>query len=163
MKKLMVFVMLMFLPLVAWAQDIPISDFLTQAIAAFASFGGLGWAAKVAAVLTLVIASMKVSILNQWVWSKLGALQPWLAPLLGALYGVFSLASGGTLTLAGVLAYFAAGAGAVVLHELLDSLKSLSGLGATWVAIIDAIEAALGGPGGNVVALQSLKASRKRA
>lgn len=125
---------------------VALPDFLAQVLAAIAGFGGLSWMLKVAAIITLIIASMKVSILNTWIWSKLGAAQVWVAPVLGLIGGILSLGQGSAgITMAGVLAYVSAGAGAVVIHELLDSVKAIPGLGAVYVSVIGIIEGLLGG------------------
>lgn len=119
-------------------------DFLTQVLAAIQSLGGLSWALKIAAVITVIISSMKVSFLNQLIWSKLGAFQAWVAPVLGLVAGIISLYGSGSVSLAALFAYVSAGAGAVILHELLDTAKAIPGLGATWVWVIGLIEGALG-------------------
>ena len=131
----------------ALAETAPISpvDFLGQVLQAILSFGGLSWMAKVSSVIMLIIASMKVSVLNQWIWSKLGAFQAWLAPILGLVAGVINVLVGGG-NFASVLAFMTAGAGAIILHELLDTIKAIPGLGAFWVQIITGIEKYLGGP-----------------
>lgn len=125
----------------------PTTDFLTQMLDLFKNFGGLAWYAKVSGVIMLVVASMKVSFLNNLIWSKLGALQTWLAPALGLVAGIVSLASGGQpITLAAIMLYVSTGVGAIGLHELLDTVKAIPGLGALWVSVINVIESALGGP-----------------
>ncbi len=133
----------------AFAETAPVSplDFLGQVLSTIFRFGGLTWVMKISSVVMLLIASMKVSVLNDWFWSKLGNFQAWVAPILGALGGILSIAiNGGQINLASIIAYMTAGAGAIVLHELLDTLKAIPGLGAIWVQIIQGIENALGGP-----------------
>jgi hypothetical protein len=121
-------------------------DFLTMVLETIKGFGGVSWVVKVASVITLIVSSMKVSFLNELIWSKLGALQTWVAPLLGLVGGILALSVSGQLSLAGILAWLSAGTGAIALHELLDSVKSIPGLGAMYVGIIDMIEKLLGGP-----------------
>ena len=131
----------------AFAQDVAPVDFFTQVLTAIKTFGGLSWVLKISSIVTLLIASMKVSFLNQYLWTKLGAAQAWVAPILGLIAGILSLMSGGQpLSIAALLAYLSAGSGAIILHELLDSLKALPGLGAIYVAAINVIENVLGGP-----------------
>lgn len=157
----MKYLLLLFIPVAAWAQGLSADDFLSQVAAAWAAFGGLNWAGQLALALTLTIASMKVSFINQVLWSKLGALQAWSAPVLGAFYGIVSMVVNGTpLSLANILAYFSAGAGAIILHELLDTLKSLPWVGGIYLQIIDAIENAVGGPTDNVANFAEEKARR---
>ncbi|MFI5342861.1 MAG: hypothetical protein ACHQUC_01435 [Chlamydiales bacterium] len=131
-----------------FAQDVPVdpSAFLQQLTDAFKSFGGLTGVAKIALIITLLVSSMKVTILNQLIWSKLGAAQTWLAPVLGLVGGILGIGSGGApITLASVLVFLSAGVGAVAFHELLDSLKAIPGIGSVVVSIINVIESVLGG------------------
>lgn len=119
-------------------------DFLVLVLDAIKGFGGLSWVLKISVIITILISSMKVSFLNQMLWSKLGAFKAWAAPILGLIAGILSLAQGGEITLVAVFAYISAGAGAIILHEILDSVKSLPGIGASWLWIIELISAALG-------------------
>lgn len=122
------------------------SDFLSQVLSAIQKFGGLSVLMKVSVVILLLISSMKVSFLNQLLWSKLGSWQKIVAPVLGLAAGLFGLFGGGTpVTIASVLAYLGAGLGATGLHELLDGIKTIPGIGPTWVSVISAIESSLGG------------------
>jgi hypothetical protein len=122
------------------------TDFLKLVSDTVQSFGGLSWMLKVAAVITVLISSMKVTFLNGLVWSKLGKAQAWVAPILGLVGGLVGLAGHGPLTLQSAFAFLSAGAGAIILHELLDTVKALPGIGPVWVGLIDAIEKATGGP-----------------
>jgi hypothetical protein len=121
-----------------------VTTFITQFIGVFHS--GLSSWALYAAIITLVIASMKVSFLDDLIWNRLGNFQIWFAPFLGLVGGLIVMkANGVPLTLGAVLAYVSAGAGAVFLHELLDLVKLIPGLGPVYVSIITVIESALGG------------------
>lgn len=124
-------------------------DFLFQVLKAISEFGGVSWVLKISMIVTLIVSSMKVSFFNDLIWNKLDGFKVWLAPILGLVTGLISLSVNGNLTFAGVFAYFSAGAGAVILHELLDSIKKIPGLGSVYVSIIEAIEKALGGPAKN--------------
>ncbi len=122
------------------------ADFFSKLMSTIQGFGGLSTLAKVTAVIVLLIASVKVSFLNQLVWSKLGAYQSLIAPLLSVVAGVLGLFGGGAhVSPISVLAYLSAGVGAVGLHELLDDIKALPGVGPAWVSAISVIESALGG------------------
>lgn len=142
------FIFTFFFALGALAADSPVdpANFLGQVIDFAKSFGGLSSFAKLSGFLLLLVASMKVSFLNDLIWSKLGALQTWLAPLIALGTGIFQMVSAGNFSLAGLMAYLAAGVGAVALHELLDTVKAVPGVGSFWVALINVIENALGGP-----------------
>lgn len=120
------------------AAPVSTADFLAQVIQFAQTAGGMTWMGKIAGGVMLLIASMKVTVLNNWIWSKLGSFQIWAAPALGLVAGIVSLGSG--LTLPAAIAYAFAGAGAVYLHELLDKVKMIPGLGATYVWIINLIE-----------------------
>lgn len=124
--------------------EIPVQDFAGQVLEAISKFGGLNWMGKIALLITLIISTMKVTAIRQMFWDKLGAAKAWAAPILGLILGILTLAMGGHLTLAGVLAWVSAGAGALILHELLDSLKKIPGLGAMWVSFIDLVMGYLG-------------------
>ncbi len=128
------------------ASELDLNSFLGQVLQAIKNFGGLPTVLKIASIIALIVASMKVSILNELLWSKLGAAKVWVAPLLGLVAGVLDLAQSGQVTLASVFAYISAGAGAIILHELLDSIKKLPKLGQVYVTIIELIQKALKGP-----------------
>jgi len=133
----------------AFAQDtIPaptetIEGFFSQTFTVIKQFGGLPWVLKIAGIAAILISTMKISVLREFTWDKLGNAKVWAAPILGLLFGVASL--GTNLTLASALAYISAGAGAIILHELLDSIKAIPGIGSVWVSIIDVIKSLLGG------------------
>lgn len=137
----------------AWAQTpTPPADFLAQVLEAIKSFGGLSTLLKISAVITLIIASMKVTFLNELIWQKLGAAKVYLAPVLGLIAGILGIGTGGApITIPLIFAYVSAGAGAVFLHEILDTIKALPGLGAIYITIIDLIEGVLGGPQDNAI------------
>lgn len=137
---------LSFSTIIAFAQDaVAPQDFLSQVLKFIQSWGGIPMMAKVAGVILLLVASMKVSFLKPY-WDKLGSLQAWVAPILGLIAGILGLGSGGApITLASIFAYMSAGAGAVVLHELLDTVKAVPGIGPLWVSVIAIIESSLGG------------------
>lgn len=138
-----------FLGATAFAQDVevPPMDFLNQILETIQDFGGLSWVAKIAAILAIIISSMKVSFLKTY-WDKLGEAKVWLAPILSVAFGIISLGVNDetAITWAGVFAYMTAGAGAVFLHEILDSIKAMPGIGSMWVSIIDFIKIVLRAP-----------------
>ena len=123
------------------------TDFFTQVAAFVQSIGGLSTLLKISGVIMLIIASMKVTFLNTLIWSKLGSLQIWVAPVLGLIAGILSLGTG--LTLPAAFAYISAGGGAVYMHEIMDLVKAIPGIGSTYVAIINFLENLLGGPAAN--------------
>ncbi len=118
-------------------------DFLNQVFAAIAGFGGMPMVLKISSIVLLVIASMKVTPINQLIWSKLGGAQAFLAPILGLVAGLLGVAGHVPLTWASAFAYLSAGAGAIILHELLDACKAIPGLGSLYVSAINLIESFL--------------------
>ena len=117
--------------------DIPVADFLTQIIQAVKGFGGLSWMLKVASVCLVIVSSMKVSALKP-LWDKLGTAQKWVAPVLALIAGLLS--QGTSISWASALAYLGAGAAAPYIHDLLDLIKVIPGIGSFWVGIINMIE-----------------------
>lgn len=142
MKKLgsLLFVAVSLFGVFAFAQVVPVSpqDFFAQVLQAISVMGGLPAMAKISSIIVLVIASMKVTAINNIFWQKLGGFKTFLAPVLGIIAGVIMLPQ---VTLPAVVAYMFAGGGAIALHELLDALKAVPGLGSVYVYIIDMIEA----------------------
>lgn len=121
-------------------------DFFNQVLAFIQSWGGIPTILKVAGIITILVASMKVTYLNTLIWSKLGGAQVYVAPALGLIAGILGIGNGGAaITAASIFAYVSAGAGAVFLHEILDSVKVIPGIGAIYVTIITIVEGALGG------------------
>lgn len=121
-------------------------DFLTQVIEVIKNIGGVTTLLKISLVVTLLISSMKVTFLNDLIWSKLGAFKVYAAPILALIVGICSIgANGSPMSWALVFAYLTAGGGAVFLHEILDTIKAIPGLGPIYVTIINLISGLLGG------------------
>lgn len=98
---------------------------------------------ELSAGIALVVSSLKVSFLRP-LWDKLGDFKIWAGPVLGLVAGFFSM--GTSLTLEAALAYLTAGAGAIFMHEILDMVKKIPGIGAVWLQIIDVIKLLLRAP-----------------
>jgi hypothetical protein len=156
MKKAFFVIFALFMPILVLAQaasptpipaEIPVTDFFAQLLQTIKELGGVPWVGKIALIITLIISSMKVSFLNDLLWSKLGGWKAAVAPVLGLIAGLLSMAaSPGGITLSGVIAYVSAGAGAIILHEIFDLLKLIPGVGPMWASVIDFIQGLLGGP-----------------
>lgn len=132
-----------FVAFYAFADEVVVSpqDFFAQVLEAIRTFGGLSVMAKISAVVMIIISSMKVSFFRELIWDKLGALQTWVAPILGLIAGILGLGNGDApITLASVMAYVAAGGGAIILHELLDSIKAIPGIGQVYISMINLIQ-----------------------
>lgn len=138
---------------VAQLQASPIIDFGTfvkDASLTFSSMGALSGAMKIVCGIMLLLALAKVSAdgkvpLLSSIWPQSDALKAWMAPILGLALGILMLGANGAITMAGVLTYASVGSGAIALHEILDTVKALPGLGAGYVAVINVIEGVLGG------------------
>lgn len=120
------------------------SLFLSQVFELIKGFGGMSWLLKVSAIMTILVSSMKVSFLKG-LWDKLGSFKALAAPLFTIVLGALGLVGSGGFSLQAFVAYLFAGAGAVALHELLDVVKAIPGVGGIWVTIIDLIKKLSGG------------------
>lgn len=105
-----------------------VSMFINQVIDTVKLLGGGEWLAAVAACCTLIVGSMKIPGIREKLWDKLTVkgfkLQVFVAPLVGLIGGIISLKiETGHIQLRPVLAYLAAGSGAIILYELLDAVK----------------------------------------
>lgn len=129
---------------------IDVGQFTQDVLLTIQSYGGLTGAMKIVCGILLLLALSKVSAdgkipLLSSLWPQSSAVQSWMAPILGLVLGILMLGSQGAITLAGVLTYVGTGAGAIALHEILDTVKAIPGLGAVYVSIINVIEGVLGG------------------
>lgn len=131
-------------PFLAFAQaaaPVDIGTWIGQLASTISQFvsSNVTWQVKAAAVIALIISSMNVTVLNQWVWQKIpSSLQIWFAPLLGLVAGILGVLNGGSWS--DVLPYVVAGGGAVFVHELLSMIAAIPGLGPMWVSLINIIE-----------------------
>jgi hypothetical protein len=127
------------------SQGNPDVDFATQVFNAIKGFGGMNWLLRISTIILLLGATMKVSFLRP-LWDKLGSFKTFAGPLFGLVGGLLAYFGGGTqFSLAALVAYMFAGSGAIALHELLDAMKGIPGLGAIYVGIIDFVAKKLGG------------------
>lgn len=139
------FVLSLIATTVAYADDISGSDLLSLVFKSITGFGGLTWAAKVVLIVNLVIAATKVSFLRQAIWSKLGSFQALVAPVLGLVGAMIAYFTAGVpLSLPNLLAFAGTAAGAVILHEVLDGIKSWPGIGPIYVTVINFLSNLLG-------------------
>lgn len=127
----------------AQAGEVPVEGFISQLLQVVSGLGGMSGMAKLAAILTLIISSMKVSFLKP-LWDKVGSAKVWVAPVLSLIVGIVSLEH---ITGPGILVYLSAGVGSIAIHEVLDLVKKIPGLGPIWVSIISMISSLLGGKG----------------
>lgn len=148
MKTFMFLICLILAPF-AYAQSVldpSDSAFIDQVANALKSFGGAPTMVKITIILMLVVGSMKSTILRKLVWDRLGKAKVWVAPILGILAGILEpLLTGQKITLQNVSLFMTSGLGAVLLFNLLESLKGIPKLGPLYVSLINFIESLLGG------------------
>lgn len=115
-----------------------ISEIFQGLVKAFSDFKALGWQAGLAALIMVLISSMKNSLLRQWIWSKV---PDWakilVAPLLSLI--AFGLAMGKDFSGAAFWAAITTGVAAVYMHELLDGLKKAPFVGEKWQWLVDVV------------------------
>lgn len=125
--------------------------FVQLAIAQSEQFGSFPWATKIASLMLLLIASFKVSR-GGWVpilsklWPQEDGKKPIVVLMASLVLGVLMTGASGQITMARVLTYIGAGAGSILLHEIIDKLKLIPGLGPVYVSTIKLIESLLGKP-----------------
>lgn len=98
----------------------------------------LGWQAGLAALLMVLVSTLKNSMLRQFIWSKI---PDWakitVAPALSIL--AFGLSLGKDFTMAAFWAALTTGVAAVYMHEFLDGLKTAPFIGEKWAWLVDSV------------------------
>jgi hypothetical protein len=85
---------------------------------------------------------MKVSFIRP-LWDKLGWGKALVAPVLGIAGGLLSIQE---FSFQAIIAYMFAGAGAIVLHQMLDGLKGIPGIGGWFVSVVEFLQKLLKAP-----------------
>lgn len=131
MKRIIVFSICVF-PFVVFGEDpthaveavaeveVGFSDIFSQAIKAIESWRSLGWQVGLSGVLAVFISTLKNSFIRRWVWDRLGWSKVLVAPALSLIIVILSVKP---LTFSAVILAIFVGAGAIFIHEMLDSLK----------------------------------------
>lgn len=133
-------------PVVA-VPDVSNMDLLGMMLKLFSSWQSAGMLAGMSALVMLIIASLKNSMLRAMVWDKLKWGKVFVAPVMSiVLVFMGMMAKGMTIDGKAVLAALFVGGGAVALHEILDGLKQVPGIGGIWVNLIDMAGKLLGKP-----------------
>jgi len=117
-------------------------QFLSQVGSFIQSCGGLSAWAIAAGTIMLVIASFKCSYFAP-LWEKLGNFKTYVPLLLALVAGLIQLKAEDKFSAANIFAWLTVGAGAAILHDLLDGVKSIPGLSAIYKTIITLAQAAL--------------------
>lgn len=149
MKALLIFITT-FLTFGVFAQDVPVENVDASFLASAWAWVQSLWSdtpllGKITGGVILIVSSWKVSFLKP-LWDKLGEKQEWVAPVLGLLGGVAALFVNGEFDLSLLLTSIAGGALAPYVHDLLDYLKAIPGIGKVWLTIIDIIKMVLLAP-----------------
>lgn len=125
-------------PVAAAVAEPGVAEIFQGLVKAFQDFQALGWQAGLAALIMVLISSMKNSLLRQFIWSKV---PDWakilVAPLLSLI--AFGLAMGKDFSGAAFWAAVTTGIAAVYMHELLDGLKKAPFVGEKWKWLVDVI------------------------
>ena len=129
------------------AASLSTDQFIADGLSAIGQFqqAGLPVGLKIALICLMLIALTKTSFI-QPAWNKLGAGKAAIAPILGMIIGYIFYGNGGAFSWATTLAFMASGVGATGIHELLDMVKAIPGIGVSYVSIINLIEGILGAP-----------------
>jgi hypothetical protein len=117
-------------------------QFLSDVGTFIQSCGGLSAWAIAAGSIMLVIASFKCSYFAP-VWEKLGNFKTYVPLLLALVAGLIQLKAEDKFSAANIFAWLTVGAGAAILHDLLDGVKSIPGLSSVYKTIISVAQAAL--------------------
>lgn len=137
------------MPMLALAQEVPaadlqISDLFSMLLKAVGDFKSLGWQAGLSALVMILIASMKVSLLRQYVWDKLGWFKVFVAPVLSLVVVFIGLfLTGQPFTMQAFVVAMVTGAGAVALNEMLDGVKNAPGVNSVIVFVANLLKSLL--------------------
>lgn len=107
--------------------------------------GGATPIAKICGGIILLISTAKVSFLKP-LWDKLLTKQEWVAPVLGLLVGILGMVVKGSFDWSFLLTAVASGALAPYVHDILDKIKAIPGIGSVWLTIISFIQVVLFAP-----------------
>lgn len=118
-----------------------------MAFDAAGAFKSAGWQVGMCAVITLIIASMKNTVAATYFWDKLKWGKAFIAPLLALIMvEIMAIPAGQVFSLKSLMVAAVTGAGAIALHELMDGIKEIPGIGPLWISAIDFIGKFLGSP-----------------
>lgn len=102
--------------------DLSVGDFFASIMKYAGEFKDLALKYKIAGALTIILSTIKVSFLREKLWDKWGSAKVLVAPIVGVIIGILMMEH---ITFKGILDYMVSiGGGAIVLHQLLDALKS---------------------------------------
>lgn len=129
---------------VAAQSDVGLAVIFDQTAKMLSDWKAFGWQLGLAALITLLISTMKNSFLRGLFWDKLPDwLKMFMAPLLSLLAFVLVL---GKFSAPVLLAALTTGVGSQYLHEMLDALKKAPFVGEKWAWLCDAIGSLLKAP-----------------
>lgn len=134
-------IMLLFVPIMAFAQEVMIPEedlgyIFSQLLKAIGDWKAIGWQAGLAGMLTLLIGTMKNSLLRAYIWDKIP--QPakvLVAPLVAII--VFALGMGKDFSVGAFIAALTTGVASVYLHQLILALMQAPFVGEKVKAVLD--------------------------
>ena len=134
----------LFLPILAFADapvaEVPVGDLISLMMKVIGDYKALGWQAGMSAIVMLLIASMKNSMLRKFIWDKMKWGKVFVAPGLSLILVIIGQLKGGhAIDMKSLMLAMITGAGALALHEILDGLKYIPGIGPMWVSLIDLV------------------------
>jgi hypothetical protein len=119
-----------------------IGALFSQLYAFITGFATMSTAAKISGIVLLIIAIMKSSFLAP-VWAKLGNLQVLVAPVLAIAVSMVAIQP---FTWATFSQSLISGTVAIGVHQLLDGIKTIPGLGSIYISVINFFESILQAP-----------------
>lgn len=120
-----------------------LSAILNQVIQFIGQWGDFSAQAKLANIVLIIVALWKTSFLRNLFWDKLGVWKVVVAPALGVLGAFLAIEP---FTWSAVWTGLQGGLLAVAVHQLLEVVKVLPGIGSVYVGIIDFIAKLLKAP-----------------
>lgn len=113
-----------------------INDLFAQLWALIQAFPSLPAAGKISGIILLLISLIKSSLVAP-LWEKLGSWKVVIAPALGLVAGVLAIHP---LSFASLWQGLLGGVLAMGLHQLLDAIKVIPGIGPVYLKVIDVLE-----------------------
>jgi hypothetical protein len=135
-----------------------IAGLFSQLVSLIQSFGSLSAPAKIAGIVLFIVAVVKSSFV-QPLWAKLGNAQVLVAPILAVIVSIVSIQP---FSWAALWSSLLSGALAIGMHQLLDAVKTLPGIGSAYLTVINFVESILQAPESVKEKTKALKASLKK-
>lgn len=125
------------------AVEVPVSTIISQLMKVATDWKAFGWQAGLIALITLLLSTLKNSFLRTYLWDKLGPCKVFAAPILSMLAIFIGM---GEFSWAGALVGITTGGGAIALHQMLDGVKKMPGVGSVALSMADLLGKLLKAP-----------------